>query len=254
MRFEGKTVIVTGGASGVGEYTSKKFAQEGAKVVVNCLPGHPEGQKVVDEIIAAGGTAICAPADVRKEDDVKRMIQTAIDTFGKVDIFVSNAGVFDGYKPLLEQSEEVWDNVMATNLKGNFFCMRNIIPHMIENGGGVIVITDSIAGLIGGHGGAAYTASKHGLNGLAKQITFDYGHLGIRCNTVCPGTLYTPMTKDLLDGNEAAREKISRTPYGDYGKPKHVGDMILFLASDEAEFIHGVNYLVDGGNTVRKWK
>ena len=251
-RFEGKTVIVTGGSSGIGEAASRAFSAEGANVVIVCLPGEESGKKVAAEISAGGGKAMVIESNIGNEEHVKAMYAAAIKAYGRIDIFIGNAAAFDSYQNLLEVSGDLWKRVIEVNLTGAFYCMRNLIPHMIENSGGVIVFTCSIAGHIGGHGGAAYTVSKHGLLGLVRQITFDYGGKGIRCNSVSPGSVYTPLSAPWLD-TDAAREKLAKTPYGAYGMPEDIAGAILFLASDEAKFIYGTDLLVDGGNMVRKW-
>ena len=252
-RFVGKTVIITGAASGIGECAARKFAAEGANVVVCCRKGKTQGSRLVKEITEKGQHAVLIEADVSKFDEVKAMVDAAIEKFGRIDIFVSNAGKFDGYNDLMHITDEIFDTVFNTNVRGNFNCAKAVIPHMMDNGGGVLLLTSSIAGCIAGHGGAAYTASKHAVNGFVKQMTHDYGKFGIRCNSVCPGTVWTDMTEPILTDNAKALAKIQRTPFGKYGEPRHIADVMLFLASDEAEFIHGVNCLVDGGNLVRKW-
>ncbi|MDR2946184.1 MAG: SDR family oxidoreductase [Candidatus Adiutrix sp.] len=251
-KFDGKTVIVTGGVSGIGEGISRAFVAEGANVVMNCLPGEAAGQKLYDELRGQGAKCLLAEGDISNKDSVENMIGLAIKTYGRVHTFISNAAAFDYYKPLLETSEEMWDKLMAVNLRGNFFISKAIVPHFIENKGGNLIFVASIAGLIAGHGGAAYTATKHGVVGLCKQITFDYGSQGVRCNTICPGSIYTPLSGPFLD-MPAAKEKLARTPFGTHGQPRHIAAAALFLASDEAEFVHGTTMLVDGGNVVRKW-
>ncbi len=250
--FDGKTVIVTGGASGIGEGISRAFWGEGANVVVNCLPGEETGPKLIEELGGQGGRCLLVEGDIADKEAVNNLVDRAVKTYGRVDCFVSNAAAFDYYTPLLETSDEMWDRLMAVNLRGNFFIAKAVIPPMIKNGGGSLIFIASIAGVIAGHGGAAYTTTKHGVVGLCKQITFHYGSEGIRCNTVCPGSIYTPLSGPFLD-LPAAREKLSRTPYGTYGQPRHIASAVLFLASDEAEFVHGTTMLVDGGNVVRKW-
>lgn len=251
-RLDGKTAIITGGVSGIGAATSRLFALEGANVVMSCLPNEAAGPIVLDEIVRAGGSAVLAEADISVEADVKGLIDTAIARFGRVDAFISNAAAFDGYRALLDTPLSVWGRVTEVNLRGNFFIARNILPHMMESGGGALVFVASIAGLIGGHGGAAYTTTKHGLVGLCKQITFDYGSRGIRCNVICPGSIYTPLSQSALD-TDAAKQKLAKTPYGTYGQPEFIAKAALYLASDDAEFVYGTTLLVDGGNMVRKW-
>ena len=251
-RFDGKTIVVTGGVSGIGEGISRGFLGEGANVVMNCLPGEEKGQILYKELQKSGAKCILVEGDISNKDNVENLVRKAIDTYGKIDVFVSNAAAFDYYKPLLETSLELWDKVMDVNLRGNFFISHAVLPHMIKNGGGCLIFIASIAGVIAGHGGAAYTASKHGIVGLCKQITFHYGSKGIRCNTVCPGSIYTPLSGPFLDG-QASKDKLARTPFGTYGQPKHIAGAVMYLASDEAEFVHGTAMLVDGGNVVRKW-
>ncbi len=250
-KFEGKTVVVTGGVSGIGEGISRAFLNEGANVVMNGLPGEEAGQKLFSELEKIG-KCILVEGDISKEKDVNHLVETATNNFGKVDIFISNAAAFDYYVPILETSTELWDRVVEVNLRGNFFISKAIIPHMIDNGGGSLIFIASIAGLIAGHGGAAYTTTKHGLVGLCKQITFTYGSKGIRCNTICPGSIYTPLSGPFLDG-QASQIKLSKTPYGTYGQAKHIAGAAMYLASDEAEFVYGTTMVVDGGNIVRKW-
>lgn len=251
--FTGKTVIVTGGVSGIGRAISMAFANAGANVVMCCLPGEALGPVSYQEAVDNGGKAILVEVDISKEDQVANMVRTAVDTYGKVDILVSNAAAFDGYRKLLDMTADQWRKVMDVNLNGNFYLCREILPHMLGNGGGVMVFISSIAGVIAGHGGAAYTTSKHGVNGLVKQLTFDYGREGIRANAVCPGSTYTPLSAAGLE-TEKSKKKLSWTPYGTYGQPEFIANEVLYLASDESEFIYGTVRMVDGGNQVRKWE
>ncbi|MDR1045417.1 MAG: SDR family oxidoreductase [Candidatus Adiutrix sp.] len=251
-KFDGKTVIVTGGVSGIGEGLTRAFLGEGARVVMNCLPGEEAGRKLHRELSGQGASCLLVEGDISRKESVERLVSQAVETYGRVHTFISNAAAFDYYQPLLETSQELWDRLMEVNLRGNFFISKAILPHFIENGGGNLIFIASIAGLIAGHGGAAYSATKHGLVGLCRQITFDYGARGVRCNTICPGSIYTPLSGPFLD-RPAAREKLARTPFGTYGQPRHVAAAALYLAGDEAEFVHGATLLVDGGNLVRKW-
>jgi len=251
-KFENKTVIVTGGVSGIGEAVTRGFIKEGANVVANCLPGEEAGRKMAEELKKEGTEFLLVEADISKKEDVENLVETAISTYGKVDIFVSNAAAFDYYQPLLEIEESTWKKVTDVNITGNYYIAKAILPHMMENGGGSLIFVASIAGVIAGHGGAAYTTTKHGVVGLCKQITFDYGKYGIRCNTVCPGSTYTPLSSKFLDMPKA-KDKLSKTPYGTYGMPEDIAAPIMFLASDESKFMYGSTVLVDGGNLIRKW-
>jgi 3-oxoacyl-[acyl-carrier protein] reductase len=251
-RFDDKCVVVTGGVSGIGEAVSKAFAKEGAKVVLGCLPGEAAGPKVLEELRNQGTNCLLVEGDISQKAAVNNLVETAIREYGKIQTFVSNAAAFDFYKPLLETDEELWNRLSDVNLRGNFFIGKAVLPHMIENGGGNLIFIASIAGLIGGHGGAAYTTTKHGLIGLCKQITFDYGAKGIRCNTVCPGSIYTPLSGKFLD-MPSAKEKLAKTPYGTHGLPEDIAGAVLYLASDDAKFVYGHALLADGGNLIRKW-
>lgn len=251
-RFEGKTAIVTGGVSGIGEAITLSFLNEGANVVINCLPGEEAGKTMAKKLAQENAPFLLVEADISKKEDVENLIQQAKDKFGKVDIVISNAAAFDYYQPLLEIEEKTWKKVMDVNLTGNYYISKAILPHMIENGGGSLIFIASIAGVIAGHGGAAYTTSKHGVIGLSKQITFDYGKYGIRCNTVSPGSVYTPLSGKFLDMPKS-KEKLARTPHGTYGYPQDIANAVLFLAGEEAGFVYGTNIMVDGGNLIRKW-
>lgn len=251
--FSGKTAIVTGGVSGIGMAISESFARAGANVVMCCTPGSRNGASAYKKVTEAGGKAILVEVDISNEEQVADMMKKAVEAFGKVDILVSNAAAFDGYTKLLDTTTEQWKRVVDVNLNGNYYLCKNVVPHMIENGGGAIVFVSSIAGVIGGHGGAAYTTSKHGITGLVKSLTFDYGHQRIRVNAVCPGSTYTPLAASALE-SEKSKKKLSWTPYGTYGQPQFIADEVLYFASDEAEFVYGTVHLCDGGNAVRKWE
>lgn len=251
-KFTGKTVLVTGGASGIGESTTRAFVAEGANVIINCLPGEAAGDALFAELEATGAPVMLAPADISNKSSVEAMINAGIERFGKIDTLVSNAAAFDYYTPLLETDDDLWQRVINVNLTGNYYLTKTLLPHMIENGGGNVIFIASIAGVIAGHGGAAYTTSKHGVVGLCKQLTFHYGCKGIRCNTICPGSIYTPLSGKYLD-MPSSKERLARTPHGKYGYPKHIADAVLFLASEGAEYIYGSTLMVDGGSLIRKW-
>jgi 3-oxoacyl-[acyl-carrier protein] reductase len=153
---------------------------------------------------------------------------------------------------VLETSEEQWDRVLGINLKGMYLTSRALLPQMIDHGGGVIVNTASIAGMVAGGGGAAYTAAKHGVIGLTRQLAFDFGPKGVRANAICPGAVETGMTHDLFEAGEAeVMESVNSVPAGRYAQPEEIATLALFLAGDESDFIHGAAYVIDGGWTVR---
>jgi len=246
--LKGKVAIVTGGASGIGRATAILLAREGAKVVVADYnpTGGRETLRMIEE---KGGEAIFIETDVSKPDDAERMVEETTRIYGRLDILFNNAGVAETAK-VSEASLDHWERVLAINLRGVFLGCKYAIPKMIENGGGSIINTASIAAEVGFNQSAAYVASKHGVVGLTKTIALDYAADGIRANTVCPGVIRTPMVMEGLD--EAAREYVvSLHPLRRMGEPEEVAEAVLFLASERASFITGTCLFVDGGYTSR---
>lgn len=246
--LKGKVAIVTGGASGIGRATAILFAREGAKVVI--ADYNPKGgQETLEMIKDEGGEAIFIETDVSKPEDVERMVEETIEVYGRLDILFNNAGIAETAK-VTEASLDHWERVLAVNLRGVFLGCKYAIPKMIDNGGGSIINTASIAAEVGFNETAAYVASKHGVVGLTKTIALDYAGDGIRANTVCPGVIRTPMVMDGLE--EAAREHVvSLHPLGRMGEPEEVAEAVLFLASERSSFITGTCLFVDGGYTAR---
>ncbi len=246
--LKGKVAIVTGGASGIGRATAILFARESAKVVV--ADYNPEGgQETLAVIKVEGGEANFIETDVSKPEDVERMVEETVRSYGRLDILFNNAGVGETAK-VTEASLDHWERVLAINLRGVFLGCKYAIPKMIESGGGSIINNASILAEVGFSQAAAYSASKHGVVGLTKTIALDYAAEGIRANTVCPGFIRTPMVMEGLD--EAAREYVvSLHPLGRMGEPEEVAEAVLFLASDRSSFITGTCLFVDGGYTAR---
>lgn len=244
--FQDKVAIVTGGSFGIGRATALAFAKRGAKVVI--ADWIEDKEEVVNLIKAAGGEAIFVKCDVSKEENVKKMVEKTINKYGHLDYAFNNAGVEGESAPTADCTEENWDRVMNINLKGVWLCMKYEIPYMLEQGKGAIVNTASVAGLVGFLNIPAYVASKHGMNGLTKAAALEYAKSGIRVNAVCPGVIKTPMI-DRFTGKDKQVEKQFETmePVGRLGLPEEVAEAVIWLCSDSASFVTGINMPVDGG-------
>ena len=245
MRFTDKVVLVTGAASGMGVYEAKAFAKEGAKVVVADV--NAEGAKATaKEIAADGGEAIGIGVDLTNAEQLQSMVDDVLAHFGRIDVLVNNAGVFDKYATLLDTSDELWDLIYNINIKAVFRLTKLVLPQMIERGHGSIVNIASVAGLIANKGGAAYTSSKHAVIGLTKHLSSTYAKDGIKVNAICPGTIVTPLIKDVI-----ANIPKDNVPMHRFGEPEEVAALALFLASDEPAFMSGAIVPIDGGFTIR---
>ncbi len=253
FNFDGKVALVTGAASGIGRATAKKFAMHGAKVVVSDINSEG-GEETVNLIKDAGGEAIFVKTDVSDEASVQKLMKVTVDTFGGLNFAANNAGILPKFEPMHKKPVEVFDRVMAVNVRGVFLCMKHEIPLMLSNGG-AIVNTSSAAGLIAQPGVADYSASKHAVAGLTKSAAVEYAAAGIRINAVNPGGVITNMTMTVqMDETYAqmmaqAREQNSH-PIGRSAQPEEIANAIVWLCSDEATFMVGHNLAVDGGMTI----
>jgi NAD(P)-dependent dehydrogenase (short-subunit alcohol dehydrogenase family) len=245
MRLQGKVALVTGAASGIGAATAKRFAREGALVVVN--DAKAEGvEAVAAELRAAGAKAVVAVGDVSKKADCERMVGEAVRTFGRLDILINNAGI-NRDAMAAKMTEEQWDAVLAVNLKGTFLCAQAALPGMRERAWGRVVNTSSI-GSLGNIGQANYAASKAGVIGLTKTLALEYARHGVTVNAVAPGPVMTAMLAGVPD---PIKEKIiAQVPVGRIAAPDEIASVHVFLASDEAAFITGQVIFVDGGMSV----
>ena len=241
-RFEGKTAVVTGAASGIGSEVARLLSEEGAQVM---------GADLDPTDVPAG--VMPFRADVSIEADVNTMIAAAIAEFGRVDILCNNAGI-GSVHDVLACSIDEWERVFAVNVRGVFLGTKAALPSMLERGHGVIVNTASVAGMMGLRDRAAYCASKGAVISLTQQVAVQYAGTGVRCNCVCPGTVESPWVGRLLDQADdpvAARERlVARQPLGRLGQPTEVAKAILYLASDDASFMTGSSLVIDGGMTV----
>lgn len=251
MLLEGKVAIVTGANRGFGKCTALRFAREGAKVVC-ANRNEAEGKAVVQQIIDAGGEAIFVQTDVSKEEDVKRYVKAAIDTYGRIDVLFNNAGVEGEVNPTAEYSVEAFDSVMAINARGIFLGMKFVLAEMMKQGSGSIINSSSIGGLVGHLNFIGYCASKHAVVGMTKVAGIEYGKHGIRINCICPGPHDTDMVQNAAkkaypDNPQQYYDVITGlVPAGRIGDPEGVAALVTFLASDQAPFINGAAIPVDG--------
>ncbi|OIB59356.1 glucose 1-dehydrogenase [Natrialba sp. SSL1] len=251
--LDGKTAIVTGGASGIGRKTAERFAAEGANVVVADVVTEG-GEETVELIESAGGSATFVETDVTDPDAVEAMVQTAVDTYGGLDIAHNNAGIEGENDPLAEQTEANWKQVMDINLTGVWLCLKYELQVMTANregdgDDGAIVNTSSIAGLSAA-GSSAYAASKHGVIGLTRVAATEYAAADVRVNAVCPGVIETPMVEQSAAENpEEIEQFVGMQPLNRMGSPEEIANAVVWLCSDEASFVTGNAYPVDGGFT-----
>lgn len=246
--LDGKVALVTGGGSGIGRASSVAYARDGARVVI--VDVNVEGGEETAQLIKeAGGDAVLVHADVSKAADAQNMVERAVEAYGRLDYAFNNAGVSGLSRgSTADYSEEDWDRVIGINLKGVWLCMKYEIPQMLKQGGGAIVNTASIAGLVGIRGTCAYIAAKHGVAGLTKAAALEYAESGIRVNAVCPGYINTPLIRpffDEFDGMEA--DVIAKHPLGRLGEPNEIAEAVVWLSSPAASFVTGHTMTVDGG-------
>jgi NAD(P)-dependent dehydrogenase (short-subunit alcohol dehydrogenase family) len=249
-KLDGRVAIITGGSGGIGRVAAKRFVDEGASVLLVDI-----AERALSDAIAALGEkhASWVCADVTSDEDTQRYINTAVERYGRIDILLANAGIEGNFKPIPEYSIEVFDRVIAVNVRGVWLGLKHVIPVMAQGGGGSIVITSSTAGIRGFPGGSAYVTSKHAVIGMMRTAALECAPLNIRVNTVNPAATETRMMRSIEEQlapghpGQAKEQVTSRLPLGRYGQPEEVADMMLFLASDQSRYCTGGVYMVDGG-------
>ena len=253
-RLNGRAAAVTGGASGIGEATARRLAEEGAHVAIADIDAE-RGCMVADEIRARGGRAVFVETHTEREPECVRFIRSARDEFGRVDVLVNNAGM-RLYQTVVDASEESWDAILAVNVKGYAFCAKAAIPLMRQGGGGSIVNVASIRSIVAGGNMVQYDTTKAAVAGLTRAMAQDHAADGIRVNAVCPGPIFTRFHERRAEAagrtHDDFRTEFGRgTMLGRPGTPGEVAACILFLASDDASYVTGASLYVDGGHTAR---
>jgi len=244
--LENKIALITGAGSGIGKAIALLYAKEGAKVVVNDI-SQKSGQSVVEQIKKQGGEAFFLEADASDEEEVKSLIQKTVEKYGKLDIACNNAGIGGEQNLTGDYSIEGWNKVIDINLNGVFFGCKYQLDQMGKNGGGVIVNIASIHGSVAAPMSSAYTATKHAVVGLTKNIAAEYGQKNIRCNSVGPGYIQTPLLDEM--DPEMLEALKAKHPMNRLGRAEEVAELVLFLSSEKSSFMTGGYYLVDGGYT-----
>ncbi len=246
--LDGRVVLITGGSTGIGRAAALCCAREGARLVIADI-NETEAAATLDQVKTAGAEGRFVPCDVSQGDQVRAAVASVAEREGRLDGAFNNAGIESDWASTTRCTEENFDRTIAINLKGVWLCLRDQIAQMLsQGGGGSIVNTASVAGLVGSRGGCAYVASKHGVVGLTKTAALEFAPKGVRVNAVCPGVIETPMVERMMESTKLDREVFERQePIGRLGQPQEIGEAVAWLLSDASSFVTGVAMPVDGG-------
>ena len=247
LQLKDRAIIITGAASGIGRATALLAASRGASILVADIDGDGAA-RTAKEIVDAGGKAVSNKTDIRAESDVEAMVAAAVDSFGRLDGALNNAGLQGRYVPLTTMTLEHWQRMIDVNLTGTFLCMKHEIAYMLEHGGGTVVNIASGAGLVGVRGIPDYVASKHGVIGLTRGAAADYSAKGVRVNAVCPGAVDTPMLQEAIRVSPPPSDSATR-PMGRYGTADEIAEAAVWLLSPASSYTTGAAFAVDGGYT-----
>jgi len=250
-RLQDKVAVITGGSGGIGKKVAERFLEEGASVLLVDID--QQGLDATRDALGGGGRIAVARADVSKEEDVAAYVKSAIDAFGRIDVFFNNAGIEGKVAPLEQQDTAMFDKVIAINVRGAFLGMKHVLPHMYKAGAGSVINTSSVAGLDGSPDVLPYITSKHAVTGMTKAAAIEAARHGVRVNSVHPSPVNTRMMRSLEAGfapghAEQAKAQMEKAiPLGRYAESADIANLVLFLASDESSFITGAQYRIDGG-------
>ncbi len=247
MDYSDRVVIITGAGSGMGRAMVAEFVSRGARVAALDINVERAAETVAK--LAKPSMAYPLLVDVSDPESVQRGVLSIMERWGRIDLLCNNAGILDEHAPAHEVSLDVWNRVIAVNLTGPFLMARAVIPQMLKQGKGAIINTSSTSGFSAAGGGSAYTASKHGVIGLTRQLCFEYGAKGIRVNAICPGATATPlaMPEHTTTHSPDVEAAIRKTPAGRWCRPEEIAKLAAFLGGDDADFVHGSAYVMDGG-------
>jgi glucose 1-dehydrogenase len=250
MRLKDKVALVTGASSGIGAGIAARFAAEGARVAVNYRPGSPKDREAAEAAVAGfGANAIAVEADVSKRDQVEAAVARVVEAFGRIDIAVNNAGI-EINKPFLQTTDEEWNRVLGVNLQGSFYVSQAAARAMVkQGGGGRLIFVSSVHEDIPFPNYTSYCASKGAIRMMMRNLCIELAPHGITANNIAPGAIATPINQSVLDNPVAFKNAVSEIPLGRFGKPDEVALVAVFLASDEASYVTGSTYYVDGGLT-----